>query len=108
MIIDVKYNIGDNIRYIEKISYPVWKLCPCCNGKKYIIGADEEKYRCPKCEGNGQVHEEDTSIEKEKTGTIKTIHIHYNSDSYYDKPSIYYTIPQSVYHIQQEDILRKI
>lgn len=108
MIINVKYDIGDSIRYIEKIYDPVWELCPCCKGKKYIIGADKEKYQCPKCKGNGRVHEEGTSVEKEKTGTIEAIHVHYNSDCYHDKLSIYYTIPQSVYHIQQEDILGKI
>ena len=83
MMIDVKYNIGDSIRYIEKTSHPVWGCCPCCEGEKYIIGADGEQYECPKCEGNGTV------------------------DSYHGKPNIYYTIPQSFYHIQQEDILGK-
>ena len=110
MTIDVKYNIGDSIRYIEKISYPVWDLCSCCKGEKYIIGADGEQYECPKCAGNGKVHEGDLNIEDEKTGTIKSIHIHYDSDMdfYHGKPDIYYIVPQSAYHIQQEDVLRKI
>ena len=109
MTIDVKYNIGDSIRYIEKISHPVWDLCSCCKGEKYIIGADGEQYECPKCEGNGKIRKENSNVEDEKTGTIKSIHIHYDSDmdSYHGKPNIYYTIPQSVYHIQQEDILGK-
>lgn len=110
MTIDVKYNIGDNIRYIEKISHLVWGRCPCCEGEKYIIGADGEQYECPKCEGNGKIREENLNVEDEKTGTIKSIHIHYDSDidSYHGKPDIYYIVPQSVYHIQQEDILGKI
>lgn len=108
MIINVKYDIGDTVRYIEKIIDPVWEPCPCCNGKKYIIGADKEKYQCPNCEGEGKVEGEDAFVEKEKTGTIQTIHVYYNSGSCYDKPSIYYTIPQSVYQIQQEDILEKL
>lgn len=110
MTIDVKYNIGDNIRYIKKISHPIWELCSCCNGKKYIIGADGEQYECPNCDGDGKIHEGDLNIEDEKTGIIKSIHIHYDSDmeSYHRKPNIYYTIPQSVHHINQEDILEKI
>lgn len=111
MIIDVKYNIGDNIRYIKENFYPVWKTCPCCDGKKYIIGADERKYQCPNCEGYGEVQEDDMHVEKEeKTGTINSVHINYASDmdSYHGKPDIFYTVPQSFYHIQQEDILGKI
>lgn len=110
MKIDTKYNIGDNIRYIEKISRPIWSCCPCCEGKKYIIGADGEQYECPKCDGNGKIPEESLNVENKKTGTIKSIHIHYDSDigSYHGKPNIYYTIPQSIYHIRQEDILERI
>ena len=110
MTIDVKYNIGDSIRYIEKISHLVWDLCSCCKGEKYIIGADGEQYECPKCEGNGKIRKENLNVEDEKTGTIKSIHIHYDSDisSYHGKPDIYYTIPQSFYHIQQADVLGKI
>lgn len=107
MTIDVKYNVGDNIRYIEKIFHPVWDRCSCCKGEKYIIGADEKQYECPKCKGNGKVCEGGLNVEDKKTGTIKSIHIRYDSNID-GKPNIYYTIPQSVYHIQQEDILEKI
>ncbi len=110
MTIDVKYNIGDNIRYIEKISHPVWGRCPCCDGEKYIVGVDGEHYECPKCGGNGKVHEGDLNVETEKTGTIKSVHIHYDSDMdfYHGKSNIYYSIPQGSYHIRQEDVLEKI
>ena len=110
MTIDVKYNIGDRIQYIEKKFHEVWENCPCCNGKKYIIGADKEKYECPNCEGHGKVYERNEPVEEEKAGTIKTIHVYYDSDmdSYHGRPRIYYTISRSVHHIQQEDILGKI
>ena len=111
MTIDVKYNVGDNIRYIKENFYPVWEPCPCCDGKKYIIGADERKYQCPNCEGHGKVMmEDDMRTEEEKTGTIDSVHVTYDSnmDSYHGKPNIFYTIPQSVYHIPQENVLGKI
>ena len=44
MIIDVKYNLGDNIKYIERKEYEDYGSCPCCNQTGEIIGVDGEKY----------------------------------------------------------------
>ena len=40
MIIDVKYNLGDNIRYIERKRHVTYGPCPCCNQVGEIIGVD--------------------------------------------------------------------
>jgi len=111
MNINVKYNIGDKIRYFEKDSVPIFKICPCCGGRTYIMGLDSMVYKCPNCEGDGQIYTGETKIEKqEKIGIIKAIHINYDSDSdYYKKrgPEIYYTvssISSNSYNIEQNDI----
>lgn len=110
MIIEVKYNIGDSIRYIERKDHITWKPCLCCDKNGYIVGADGEKYDCPVCEGRGRVEGEIKTEEEEKTGTIKTIHVHFDSEmaSFHGKPDIYYTTPQSIHHIDQEDIIERI
>lgn len=110
MIIDVKYNPGDNIRYIERKQHEVYGPCPCCDQTGKITGADGEKYECPNCEGSGEVYEGMIESEEEKTGTIKTFAVSYNNEMecYHRKPWIYYTTPQSSYHIMQDDIIEKI
>ena len=111
MIIEVKYNVGDSIRYIERKNHEVWGPCPCCDGFKYITGADGEKYECPVCEGKGQVLEGELESEEEKTGTISSIHVIYDSN-YHGRagrePWVYYNIPQDRYNIDQKDIIERI
>lgn len=110
MIIDIKYNLGDNIRYIERKQHEVYGPCPCCDQVGEIIGADGEKYECPNCEGSGKVYEGMIESKKEKTGTIKAFAVSYNSEMecYHGKPWIYYITPHSSYHIMQDDIIEKI
>lgn len=110
MIINVKYDIGDTIRYIEKKRNYVYGSCPCCNKTGEITGADGEKYECPNCKGSKKVCKGITESEEEKTGTIKTINVSYDSgmECYHGKSWIYYTTPHSSYHIMQEDIIEKI
>ena len=110
MIIDIKYNIGDNIRYIERKRREVYGPCPCCDQTGEIIGADGEEYECPNCDGSGRVYKETIKTEEEKTGTIKTFVVSYNSEMecYHGKPWIYYTTPHSSYHIMQEDVIGKV
>lgn len=111
MIIEIKYNVGDSIRYIERRTHEVWGSCPCCDKSGYIIGADGEKYDCPNCEGKGQVFEGDLESEEEKTGTISSMHVVYDSNYFGRRgrePWIYYNIPQSNYNINQDDVIERI
>lgn len=110
MKIEVKYNIGDNIRYIQRTPHAVYVECPCCGGEGWIFGADKKIYDCPNCEGFGKICEKEIESEEEKTGTIKTFAVSYNSEMecYHGKPWIYYTTPQSLYRIMQDDIIEKI
>lgn len=110
MIINVKYDVGDNIRYIDRTSHCAYIICPCCEGKKYITGADNLRYICPNCDGTGKIEEGIIETEEIKTGTIKEVIVRYSSgmDCYQKEPWIRYRIPQSVNNIKQEDILEKI
>ena len=110
MKIEVKYNIGDNIRYIERKQHDVYVECPCCRGKGWILGADEETYECPRCEGYAEVYDGTEEILEEKTGTIQTFHVSYDSEieCYHGKPWIYYTTPHSLYRIMQDDVIEKV
>ncbi len=110
MIINVKYDIGDTIKYIERKKQYVYGSCPCCNRAGEITGVDGEKYECPNCKGSGKVYKEMIESKEEKTGTIKTINVSYSSEMecYHGKPWIYYTTPHSSYHIMQEDVIEKI
>lgn len=110
MIIDVKYNLGDNIRYIERKRHETYGPCPCCNQVGEIIGVDGKKYECPNCGGSGEVFEGMIESKEEKTGTIQSFIVSYHSDMecYHEKPWIYYTTPHSSYHIMQDDIIEKV
>lgn len=111
MIIEIKYNVGDSIRYIERKTHEVWGPCTCCDGSGYITGFDGEKYDCPNCEGKGQVFEGELESEEEKTGTVSSVHVVYDSNYYGHrgkKPWIYYNIPQNHYNINQEDVIERI
>ncbi len=109
MIIEVKYDIGDNIEFIERCGHEVYGPCPCCGKKGYIVGEDGEEYDCPVCKGAKTICEGTIKTEEKKTGTIKSFRVKYDSDmECYEKPWIYYNIPQSTYNIAQEDVIRKI
>ena len=110
MKIEIKYNIGDVIKYKHKILHEVFEPCTCCDGVGKIIGADGDVYLCPKCEGNKSVKVGELEEEIEKEGTINRILINYDSmmECYHGKPWIYYNVPQNTYNIMQEDIIGKI
>lgn len=109
----IKYDIGDNIRFIYKNKKDIMVTCPCCNGVGIVIGYDGSEYDCPECEGNKEVFSGKVSIEaEEREGTISSIHLHYDSNLYSSNGkgfvNLYYQIPQSNYHIKQGDIIEKI
>ena len=114
MIIDVKYDIGDVVKYIERRKDKVFGPCSCCDGDGYITGSDEVKYVCPKCRGEKQDFLGEKVSEEEKVGTLSSIHVRY--DSNFDEDSlvskfgrnkllIYYHVLRSDYCIKQEDIV---
>lgn len=109
MIIDVKYDIGDVVKYIERRKDKVFGPCSCCDGDGYITGNDDVKYVCPKCKGGKQDFLGEKVSEEEKVGTLSSIHVRY--DSNFDesfgrnKLLIYYHVPRSDYCIKQEDIV---
>lgn len=111
MNINVKYDIGDVIKYMMKIRHEVFDKCPCCYGDGYVIGQDGRQYECSECEGTGSVSTGKYLVEaQEKEGTISSIHVHFDSNysSFDGKPKIYYNVPQTIYKIMQEDVIEKI
>ena len=69
MIINIKYNINENIKYIDKNPRMFFKACHCCNGLGYIIGADNIKYNCPFCKGEKETFYKIEMEEIKKVGT---------------------------------------
>lgn len=92
MIIDVKYNVGDKVKWKSYVETKDHITCPFCSGKNVIIGNDGSQMICPRCYGNGNI-----AVEKEidKEGNIVQILIAYNSNNkqkYMNGPEISYNI----------------
>lgn len=110
-IINIKYDVGDNIRYIERKRKPILIDCPCCGGSGKIIGKDGNLYDCGECEGQGKYHVDSWEEELcEKTGTICRVSVRYDTSmsSFYGKAEIYYNVPHSTKNISQDDVIERI
>lgn len=106
MTINIKYNIGDNIRYIYKEWTPKYIKCSCCNGKGRIIGFDLKQYDCPNCGSRGEI-KDGCSLKKEiKEGTISCIFAQYDS-RLFDRTTIWYGTPHDP-KIFENDIIEKV
>lgn len=106
--INIKYAVGDSVRYLNKIYHQIMEVCPCCSGDGKITGKDGEEYYCPKCEAVGQIATGKYSQEiNEKTGTISSVHVHYDSNGL-GAVNITYRIPQADKDIKEEDIIERI
>ena len=107
MIIEIKYNVGDNIRYTYSDYVTKYVKCPCCDGSGYIVGKNGKVYDCPNCDPDhwGQIKDGYDIFKHEVTGTISAFHVNY--DSTLKKPIIYYSTPQDS-KIFQEDIIERV
>ena len=112
-IIQIKYDVGDNIRFFDIKKEAIKIECPCCGGSGHIIGYDNQEYECGECEGEGTIQTGEYKEYKcEKTGTISSVHVHYDSNMIrhgkFGEPAIYYNTLHSRSNIYQEDIIEKI
>lgn len=112
MKIDVKYAVGDKIRYWRIDRKERYATCGCCGGLGWIEGKDKYNYPCPECDEFGKILAGVEEIKVEDEGTISAVHVHYDSNIMtkkgYGVVNIYYSLPQKAEHIQQEDIIGKI
>lgn len=108
MIVDVKYNVGDCIKFYKGDWIPRYKKCPCCNGAGWVKGYDGGQYDCGNCEGEGQVRD-GYDVEKElKESIISSVHFQYDSDAVEKKKlKIWYRTPRES-RILQEDVIEKV
>ena len=106
--INIKYNVGDVIRY--KVQREEFKHlpCPCCGGPGWIPGMDKMKYECPECEGHGWIEGPARVVEEIKEGTIARVHAEYDSAVAGGKVYIYYKIPQRHNYVYQEDVIERV
>ena len=113
MIIEVKYGVGDAIKYLKKKRKEIIDECPCCGGTGNVEGVDGNLYDCGYCDSTGFIetgrYEEEV---EELIGTISSVHVAYDSNiarkGQLGKVQISYCVPQSYYNIMQEDIIEKI
>ena len=106
MIIDVKYNVGDKVKWKSFVETKDHVTCPFCGGKNVINGEDGSQMICPRCYGNGNI-----VVEKEidREGSIIQILVSYNSNEkqkYIGGPEILYNINGSL--VDQSRILEVI
>ena len=109
--INIKYDVGDNIKYIHRIHKDIMDECPCCGGTGQIIGVDGKWYECGECEGSGKIYSgKQEIIESIEEGTICDVHAHYDSNVLpkMDKAIIYYRTPHNTKKIMEEDIIERI
>ena len=113
MKIEPKYNIGDNIRYVQREEHKIYETCPCCAGTGIMIGRDGNEYDCGECEGNKRVfYGKYNVIENAREGTVSSVHVHYDSNlcskGGIGIVKIYYRTPHHNYNIDENDIFEKI
>jgi hypothetical protein len=99
MNIDVKYNIGDNVKYYIINTLDMYETCSFCNGRTEIQGADHTILPCPKCNGRGATRIIRT---EEKTGIITDINVYFDSSNM-KVPIIMYVVNGST--VAQNDIV---
>lgn len=103
MIIEVKYDIGDKIKWQYGVKSNNYITCPFCNGENVIIGKDGSQIICPKCHGNGNIREE---IQHERVDIIDGVYVNYVNDKLnnsFNGPEIKYVC--GVIAVNQENII---
>lgn len=106
MIIDVKYQVGDNVKYIHKEYVTEYIKCPCCDGKGFIMGHDNMKYNCPSCGISGQIKDGHKIREEVREGTISYVFAQYDT-RLKDSIIIWYGTPHDP-KIFQSDIIERM
>ena len=76
MLIDVKYAIGDKVRFKHTVVIVDKEACTFCNESGYVTGADGTTEECPRCEGKGYI-EVEINGELTYEGEIKDIQVYY-------------------------------
>lgn len=107
MIINVKYDVGDTIKYVHTDHRRTFGKCECCGGGGNIIGMDYKAYTCPRCHGTGMAHIGWMDESEEKEGTIWQVIVEYDSHGY-DKPVIKYSTPHEPCILEEEIIERVV
>lgn len=108
MIIDVKYNVGDCIKFYKKNWTEKYVKCGCCNGEGSIIGYNGKRYDCGHCGGKGVIRDGYDVEEELKESIISSVHFQYDSDAIEKKKlKIWYKTPRES-RILQEDIIEKV
>lgn len=102
MNIEIKYNIGDVIKYRTTNTTTETAPCTFCNGSKTIQGHDNSVLPCPRCNGTGIMHLTET---REGTATINQFSVNYDSGSN-TVPTIIYRTPNGQF--KQEDIIETV
>lgn len=103
MIIEVKYNVGDEVIWKSGQNTLEQQTCPFCNGTKIVEGHDKSIAPCPKCNGKGTVPVVDYI---EGSGIIKSFTVDYNSEFPGTGPNIRYNISTGGY-LSESAILGK-
>ena len=75
MTIEVKYSIGDRVKFRHSVSDIDLIPCTFCNCTGKVTGADGTTDDCPRCDGRSAIQEEYDAI-KEFEGIIKRIELH--------------------------------
>lgn len=103
MNIDIKYNIGDKVKWRKSQELNQYETCSFCNGAKEVQGADNTVLPCPKCHGRGT-----TKVLGyiDGIGKIIGMSINYNSE-YMTKLIVAYRLTDGI-DVEQDEIVEKI
>ena len=89
MLIEVKYAIGDKVRYRHATTIVEKEDCTFCNGSGEIVSMfDGTIEECPRCDGRGYLENEYDGT-REYIGTIRDIQVYYYGDKNPGVPSPY-------------------
>ena len=76
MIIDIKHNVGEKIRFRLPQDSSEYSSCTFCDGSGKISGYDNSVAICPVCKGIGEVQKK---VFVEGESTIRIVTVNYNS-----------------------------
>lgn len=91
MVIESKYNIGDNVAYIGRKLTDIHTECEFCGGTGEALDYQGHLVECPNCEGYGGFTEE-KYVDVPRTGKIYRIDIQGHSDKTVDYSEVYYHV----------------
>lgn len=111
MLIDIRYAIGDQVRYKQTATIVDKKACSFCNESGKVVSLfDGTSEECPRCEGKGYI-EKEVLGNLEYEGTIQDIQVYYFGDHQDKEPYVLYRMAgwaNSQTWIAESSILEKI